>query len=263
MTSMTRALVVLVAAGLLGWPFEVAGGVLIVEKTTSADAPPQTQQVQIDRDWMRVEHVMGGEKSAFVFDGVKQVVWIVNYDRKTYHEMTKADVDGMGTQMSNAMAQMQEQLKTLPPDQRAMVENMMKGRMAGAGAPVQKTVYRKVGTDRVGRWTCDKYEGYLNNQKTSELCTVDPAVLGFVASDFEVSRKLAEFLRKLVPQTSDNVFSIGKVEDQGFSGVPVRRVFTMGQRQSTTETTEVTRQTFPPSIFAVPAGFTKKALGER
>ena len=142
-----------------------------------------------------------------------------------------------------------------------MVESMMRGRVAGAPAP--KTVYRKVGTDKVGRWTCDKYEGYLDNQKTSELCTVDPSVLGFVAADFEVSRKLAEFFKKLVPKDADNVFSLGKVEDQGFSGIPVRRIFSINQRPVITEMTEVTRQTFPPSTFEVPAGFAKKALGER
>ena len=99
--------------------------------------------------------------------------------------------------------------------------------------------------------------------EASELCTVDPAVLGFVASDFEVSRKLAELFKIIVPRNPDNVFSLGKVEEQGFSGVPVRRVFSIGRRQTTTEMMEVTRQTFPPSTFEVPAGFTQKAIGER
>jgi hypothetical protein len=258
---MVRALSVLVALGLPTWPLEAAAGVLIVEKTIMGDSPPQTHRVQIDRDWMRMEHQMSGEQQAFVFDGTRQVIWIVNLDKKTYSEMTKADVDRLGGQMTEAMARMQEQLKNLPPDQRAMVEQMMKGRGMGATAP--KTVYRKAGTDRVGRWACDRYEGYQNTRKTSELCTVDPAALGFVPADFEVSRKLAEFFRKLVPQNAENLFAIGKVEEQGFAGVPVRRVFSVGQQQTTTEMTEVTRQTFPPSTFEVPAGFKKVPFGER
>jgi len=88
-------------------------------------------------------------------------------------------------------------------------------------------------------------------------------VLGFVPGDFEVSRKLSEFFKKLVPQNADNLFSLGKPDDQGFSGVPVRRVFSMGQRQITTETAEVSRQTFPASTWEVPAGFAKKPYGER
>ena len=112
-----------------------------------------------------------------VFDGVKQVLWLINDGRKTYSEMTKADVDRMGGQMSDAMARMQEQLKSLPPQS----------------------------------------EG-----------------------------------RRIV----------GTPEDQGFSGVPVRRIsFRNGQQQSTTEISEVRRQTFPASTFELPAGFRKEAFG--
>ena len=256
MKLIARALLVLVAA----WPLPALGGVLIVEKTTGTDSP-QTHRIQIDRDWMRMEHGMSGEKHVFLFDGLKETVWIVNADRKTYTEMTKADVDRLGAQMSEAVAKLQETLKNVPPQHRAMMEAMLKGQ--GAGGTVQRTVYRKAGTDMVGPWTCDKYDGYLNDQKTSELCTVDPAALGFVPADFEVSRKLAEFFKKLVPQNADNLFSLGKPEEQGFAGVPVRRVFYVGRRQTVTETVELSRQAFPPSTWEIPPGLTKKAWGER
>ena len=91
-----------------------------------------------------------------------------------------------------------------------------------AAAP--KTEYRKTGTDKVGSWACDTYEGSRNNQKVAELCTVAPAALGFAAADFEVAERMADFFSKLVPQGADNLFRPGKAETQGFSGVPVRRV---------------------------------------
>ena len=56
-----------------------------------------------------------GETQAMVFDATKQVLTIVNLDQKTYSEMTKADVDRMGEQMSDAMAKMREQMASLPP----------------------------------------------------------------------------------------------------------------------------------------------------
>jgi hypothetical protein len=127
-----------------------------------------------------------------------------------------------------------------------------------AAAP--KTEYRKTGTDKVGSWTCDTYEGSRNNQKVAELCTVAPAALGFAAADFEVAERMADFFSKLVPQGADNLFRPGKAETQGFSGVPVRRV-TLVPTQSTSEITQVTRQTFPDSLFVVPDGFTKEAMG--
>src|SRR5439155_20200685 len=128
-TSVVRSVPVLVATCLLAWPLAAAAGVSIVEKTTMVNGPAQTHQIQIEKDWMRVEHDMpSGEKGAFLFDGVKQVVWIVNYDKKTYTEMTKADLDRMGQQMTEGMARMQEAMKNLPPEQRAQKEQKLKGR---------------------------------------------------------------------------------------------------------------------------------------
>ena len=63
--------------------------------------------------------------------------------------------------------------------------------------PAPKTEYRKTGTDKVGKWTCDKYEGYQDGKKTSEVCTVDPQALGFATTDFEVTKQLAAFFQQL------------------------------------------------------------------
>jgi Domain of unknown function (DUF4412) len=248
-------------------PLQAADGVLIVEKTTSA-GKTQTNQIQIEKDRMRAETAgQAGEKQTIVFDGVKQVLWIINDARKSYNEMTKADIDRIGGQMSEAMSRMQEQLKGLPPEQRAQIEAMMKGRgMPGAdAAPAPKTAYRKTGTDKVATWTCDKYEGTQNSQKVSELCTVEPAAIGFTMADFQVTKQLMEFFRKLAPQGADRMFAVGTPEEQGFSGVPVRRAtFVNGQLQSVSETAEVRRQTFPASAFEVPPGFQKESfLGGR
>ena len=167
----------------------------------------------------------------------------------------------MGAQLSGAMAQMQEALKNMPPEQRAQMEAMMKGRglPAGVGAPARPQ-YKKGGTQKVGKWTCDVYEMSLNNQRTGELCTVSPQALGFTAADFEVSRQLAEFMRSILPQGADAMFQIGGT-DAGFSGVPVRSVGTVLGRETITEMTDVTRQEVADALFVVPAGFTKEAFG--
>jgi len=264
-----NALHVMRAAGvaamcLAASPLHAADGVLIIEKATSG-GKTQINQIQIEKDRMRAETAgPTGEKQTVVFDGVKQVLWIINDARKTYSEMAKADVDRMGGQMSDAMARMQEQLKTLPPEQRAQIEGLMKGRgtPGGPNGQAAKTAYRKTGTDRVGAWTCDTYEGSQNNEKVAELCTVEARTLGFAMADFQVTKQLVDFFSKLVPQGADRMFAVGTPEDQGFSGVPVRRIsFRNGQPQSVTEISEVRRQTFPASMFELPAGFQKEAFG--
>jgi hypothetical protein len=240
-----------------------ADGVLLVQKVTMGSGPAQSHQIQIEPRRMRMES--GGPRGTqvFVFDGTRDVMLMIDDGNKTYSEMTKADVDALGGQMSAAMTQMQEAMKNMPPEQRAQVEAMMRGRgaagRAGMGAAtVSKTQYKKVGTDTVGKWTCDKYEGYVDGQKTVDICTVDPKVLGFTAADFAVTRDLAAFFQKLMPANASQLFRLGTPEEQGFSGVPVRSVSTVGGQTMTSEITEVRRQSFPDTLFQAPSGYQKQ-----
>ena len=242
-----------------------AQGVVVVEKTTT-NGTPRTSQVQMTSQRMRADvGTTAGQSQTVIFDGAKQVMYIVNVERKTYNEMTKADVDLMGAQLSGAMAQMQAAMASMSPEQRAQMESMMKGRgmpgMPGMGGPPARPEYTKGGTQRVGKWTCDVYEMTTAGQKTGELCTVSPQTLGFSAADFEVSRQMANFMRGLIPQGADALFQVGSTQEQGFSGVTVRRVTTVAGQQVVSELESVNRQDLPDSLFVVPEGFQKEAFG--
>jgi hypothetical protein len=261
MTSRSTIALLVATVGALASPVLAADGVLIVQQSTSG-GKTSTNQVQMEKTRMRAD-VAGpmGEKVATIFDGGKQILWVVNYDRKSYMEMTKADVDRAGAQVNAAMSQLQEQLKNMPPAQRAQIEAMMRGRGIGpAAANRARPQYRKTGTDMVGRWSCDKYEGFQNEQKVSELCTVDPKVLNLTPADLEITRQLASFFEALMPQNAAALlFHVGS-DDQGFSGVPVRSISTNGGQQTTIELKEVTRQNFADSTFALPEGLQKQQM---
>ena len=257
MTTLLAAAVIAAAAP----GASAADGILIHEKTTTG-GKTETHQIQIDQHRMRADTTTGaGEKQAIVFDGTKKVMLIINYDKKTYTETTQDEVNRMSGQVSDAMAKMQEQMKNLPPEQRARVEAMMAGRggMAGAaGGGAVKTEDKKQASITSASGVATKYEGSRGGEKTIELWTVAPQTLGFTAADFAVTSDLQAFFGKLAPKNADSLFGIGSAADQGFSGVPVRRV-TFGPGASTSELLDVTRQTIPDSAFAVPDGFQKQA----
>ena len=239
---------------------QAASGLTVTMKVTGK-SEPQTMQIQLDPQHMRAEGIdQKGEKQLFIFDGARQVMDVVNLQAKTYSELTKADVDRIAGQMSDAMAQMQQRLATLPPEQRAQVEAMMKGRMGGAGGPAAKPDFRRTGTDTVGKWTCTKDDRYQNDRKVGEVCTVDPKDLGFSASDFQVTREMADFFGRMVPGGGAQMFAIGSAEAQGYSGVPVRTRIMSGNEETTMELTSVTRGSIPDSAFTVPAGLQKRDM---
>jgi hypothetical protein len=243
-------------------PAAAADGVLIAQKITNGDKTV-THQTQLEKTRMRSEMDTNGRKVIVIFDGAAGVLRSIDEQAKTYTEITKADVERMSAQMSGAMAQMQQQLQNLPPEQRARVEAMMQGGRgmigAMAGPPPE---YKKVGADTVGKWRCDKYEGTKNGEKASEICTVEPAALGFAAADFEVAKQLGDFFSKMMPPGMDALFRFGAAGPNGFSGIPVRSVsYRNGAPQTTAEITDITRQNFPESLFIVPPGFQKREMG--
>jgi len=259
MRSIGRMIPVAAAACLMAGPAWAADGLVLVQSVTTGSGTAMTHQIDIDAHRMRMESGGGPAGSqVFIFDGTRQVMIMVNDANKTYSEISKADLDALSGQMSAAMSQMQEAMKNMPPEQRARMEAMMKGRMGGAGAAAPaKPVYTKVGTDKVGKWTCDKYEGTTNGQKTTELCTVDPKVLGLNTADFAVTKDFAEFFGKLIPAGAAQAFRVGSTEEQGFSGVPVRTIVHTNGTTMTSEITDIHHQSFTDATFQPPAGFQK------
>lgn len=244
-----------------------AQGIVIDMRETGGGAPV-ANQVLMDRTHVRAETASGNDRMAFVFDADANVVRVMNLTRKSYQELTRAQLDGMRRQIDGAMAMMQEKMKNMSPEQRAMMEEMMKkmGRglpgSAGAAAPAApRTEYRQTGTATVGRFACTTYDGYRGSEKVVEVCAADPAALGLAPADFEVTKDLAEFVRSLVPQMAEELVVNATPEVQGFSGIPVRRTtFRNGSPSSTTELVDVRRENIPASSFLVPDGFTREAF---
>jgi len=240
-----------------------AQGVVFVQKET-VKGQPSTNQIQLDKNHIRAESHDNGTTQVFLFDATKQTALIIDMNKKSYTEITKADAERLRQQMDSAMGQMQAQLANLPPEQRQIVEQMMRARGGLPGANAQqapKIQYRAAGSDKVGQWTCTKYEGFVGQQKTAEVCTVDPKEFGLTATDLDVARQLADFLKAMAPGASDRMFLNGTVQDQGFAGIPIRHTsYSNGAVESVSELVEFRKEAIPASTFDAPAGFRKEAL---
>ena len=95
-SAVLKILVVVGVACVLTVGLEAADGVLIVSKTTTG-ASSRTSQIQIERTRMRAEvSDPTGAKQTIVFDGAKQVLYMIDAEKKTYTEMTQADAARMG-----------------------------------------------------------------------------------------------------------------------------------------------------------------------
>jgi hypothetical protein len=203
-----------------------------------------------------------GEEAMLLFDESKQVLWLVDYQRRSYTEMTAADVERMGQGMQQAMQQMQEQLAQMPPEQRAMVEQMMKERMGQqmAAAP-DVTVEVKARGERVGSYVCTRYDVLADGKRTKELWAAPLGDVQLQEADFKTFRAMGEFfepLRRNMPMQ----MSWGAPAELEVEGFPVRWVNYEGER-ATIEGTVLgaERKDIDAGVFAVPPGFKKTKGG--
>jgi hypothetical protein len=254
MKSVVLACVVCLAA----FSAAASGGLVITLKTTSG-TDVVTTQMQFDATHMRAELASpGASKNVLVFDGTRQVMDVIDVDKKTYTEITKADVDALAAQMNAMMAQVQQRMGAMTPEQRKQVEGLMKGKGAPGAAAAVKPTYKKTGSSTVGKWKCDTYDGYTAERKTSEVCVADPKTLGLSARDFAISAQMADFFAKVNPQRATQMFTIGSAAERGYDGVPLRTVVLRPSGGSTTiEVADISHQDIPASAFALPSGLQK------
>ncbi len=98
---------------LLLWLQALTAGVLMVntQESFQGSQQPATTKLRVEGDRVRIEMEGTGRNDVIIFRGDRQVLWMIDNKAKTYHEMTKADVDRIGGQVNEMMAKMQESKK--------------------------------------------------------------------------------------------------------------------------------------------------------
>jgi hypothetical protein len=72
--------------------------------------------------------------------------------------------------------------------------------------------------------------------------------------------QMAGFYSAMAPQMPGQLAGLTPIDQGGTSGFPVKTVMMIQGQTMTSEVIEASRQTFPDSLFAVPAGFAKQEM---
>jgi hypothetical protein len=236
---------------------------------------PGAQQKHKSTMWVqagkiRMEMASERGKTIVIFDGDKQVLWMIQPDQGSYMEMTADTVarlsqqaGGADAQMEQAMKQMQQKMASMPPEQRAIIEQAMKGRagaMGAGGAPPTITFQAKGGTERVGSFTCSRYDELSNGKRTAELCAATFDQFHLTEADLRSFQSMAKFMepmRRMNPRGMSPVMPMEQIH-----GFPVRTVMYDAADKPTYEDTvlSVEQQSVEAGMFTLPAGLTKSDM---
>ncbi|MDD2890500.1 MAG: DUF4412 domain-containing protein [bacterium] len=237
-----------------------SAGVLMISQASPDITDVTDIKMYLDKNCMRIDTKARGEEQSFIFRKDKETFWVVNYKEKSFIEMTKKDLRVLKAKMEEAIKVMEEQMKNLPPEQKEMLEKMMKGQMPGN---TPKIVYKKISAgEKVNKWVCNKYEGYIENNKEEEIWTTDWEKLGLSVNDFKVMQDVSEFIGEFSKGLGASFYKVGIEENkQSYIGIPIKTINYSGKEVVyTTELKEIQKQDLASSLFDVPAGFKKTEM---
>jgi hypothetical protein len=201
-----------------------------------------------DVDASMILHIRGDDYQMIALDNRRKEYRVL--DRKTMAEMQ--------TKISGAMAQMQEQIKNMTPEQRAMMEKLMGkkfGEMMGGGAPAELPMsYRETGAATVHGRACKKYDVFRGQEKVSELCAAKPESMELGPQEMALFEKMkavfddmTKALRRLPGITRYQVDFAAKPVD----GFPIQQiVFSEGRPEARFEFYEAARRNFSDADFS-------------
>ena len=120
-------------AGIAMFSTASAGVVYEIKSVLYGSGEPVEETINASVDGDNLKMVMGGTADGnadeMIFRGGVPEMIMVDHKEKRYYVMDESTIREMGNQMSDIERQMQEALKDVPPEQRPMIEQMMKSRM--------------------------------------------------------------------------------------------------------------------------------------
>ena len=211
------------------------------------------QKVFFRPGMMKMVDLSTGEMTILRMD--KELMWQVDAEDSTYTEVTFAEMEKASAegkeQWAKARAEMMEEMKDMPPEQRKLVEKMMESKMStlmGAEEAVELSLKRTGNKENVGGYDCEYIVITAND---------DPFVEMWVTDTFDLGGELFNFYEKM------SLFQYEPTKELlGFKGFPMKTVFNMemgmGTVQNVTTVSKVMKTSLKESEFDLPKGLVKQ-----
>ncbi len=245
----------------------------IIDEVVKAGGESGRQQVVLQANQMKTLMFGKGGKpiSAFTLNLNNETITQVDYEGRNYFTATIQEyAQTIRGAMTGAMKEMQEALKDVPPEQRQMIEQMMRSQMGQSGPATQECREPRVELRKSGQqativgYSAVHYDVLADGKLTSELW-IATGVTAWRELDQKKLERFAAEMAKLAGCSSSRSRQGLPGGDPSWKlaseGYPVRTV-DRGGSGATIEVVKMETRTVPAAEFQPPPGFTRKMLRE-
>ncbi len=272
---------------LLWAPLALAGGVLEMSMAADSDSEAAVmERIYAQDGQLRLDTLDGGgnvSMSLIFRDNELLQVGHANrsftrINESTFREMANktseasTSMASASSQMAAAMQQMNEQLANLPPEQRQMVEQMMKqnapqlAQMPGMDAELPSIEVEELGPGEWRSYRCTRFRVQLDVNNHHELCAADVDQIeggDEIREAFDAMQAFHQEMMEAMPQLPfGNAMAqlpavMGEIE-----GFPVyRKEYNQDQLLGERYLTSAEERTLDPAVFAIPEGYEEESPG--
>jgi GLPGLI family protein len=210
----------------------------------------------------KFKSVSGNDNRVTIMRLDREVMWMLDTKKKTYQEMTFAQLEQMAKkvagnmqssrQADEARTEMERELANMPEEQRKMVEKMMGGKIPGMGSSASIEVDKTNESRTINGYNCKKYVIRSGDETISTLwVTKDIREFAPYAEDWkEFSRRLGS-LQQMAKGMGE---AFAKID--GFTVQSSTKIMGI---EVTSTLKRFERAAPAASEFEIPAGYKKEA----
>ncbi len=232
--------------------------------TTYPDGSEEAGAVSVQDGRLRIE-VGESDTASMIYRDDLPAMIAIDHAEQRYMVIDKATMDNVAAQLNSARQQMEAALKDLPPAQRAMMEQMMMGRIPQVEVAIPEQTLMDMGSGGdVNGYSTRKYQMKSDGIPVRNLWV---ASWDQVEGGEELSQSfvaMSGFLQEMLaalPLVASQMSNPYELLDQ-LDGLPVRTVEldSAGQPESTSEVRSVTSMDFTPDYFEAPADYQRQEI---
>lgn len=244
--------------------------ILLIPNIVSADATiditsDQGNAAVYVKDQKVVFKSSDDTSSEAVFVATESNLYMINHENSSYTIMNEEKIAQLNQTIGSAMSAVEQQLQSLPPEQRAKMEQLLGVKMPEPAATATQSKLVAIGNKNYSGISCVESNIMQEALSIGKICLSNGNNLGLSSEDYNTLLQAQRFMFKLAQKAGSLASRFGhpipNINSNSFSGLIIAGENTKEEELNTFQIINITQQANEISI-ELPDGYREQNLPE-